>query len=30
MQKIWDFLPKYFAVSYKISNFAVHLGNKDA
>ena len=29
-QKIPYFLPKYFAVSYKISNFAVHLGNTDA
>ena len=25
-----NFLPKYFAVSDKISNFAVHLGNTDA
>ena len=29
-QKIPYFLPKYFAVSDKNSNFAVHLGNKDA
>ena len=29
-QKIPYFLPKYFAVSDKISNFAVHLGNTDA
>ena len=29
-QKIPYFLHKYFAVSDKISNFAVHLGNTDA
>ena len=29
-QKIPYFLLKYFAVSDKSSNFAVHLGNKDA